>query len=170
MRRRLYWLLPDVDSARKTANDLLLSRIEDRHMHFLARPGIDLGELHEASVMQQSDVRHAAGTGFVIGGLLGGLCAALLSIWPVAGLELAQGAVLAMIGGGGLFGVFMSTLIGSSVPNSKLAQFMPDVERGSVLLMVDVPLYRVDTVRELLERRHPEASWRGVDPSIPAFP
>jgi hypothetical protein len=106
----------------------------------------------------------------VIGGLIAGFCAALLSIWPVAGLELAQGGVLLLIAVGGVFGVFASTLIGSSVPNSKLAQFMPDVERGRVLLMVDVPLYRVDTVRELLERRHPEASWRGVDPSIPAFP
>ena len=170
MRRRLYWVLPDVESARRTADDLLLNRIEDRHMHFLARPGIDLGNLHQATVLQSSDVRHAAGTGFVIGGLLGGLCAALLSIYPVAGITLQQGGVLAMIACGGMFGIFMSTMIGSSVPNSKLARFAADLERGHVLLMVDVPLYRVDAVRELLERRHPEASWSGVDPSIPAFP
>ena len=37
MRRRLYLVLPDLASARQTANDLLLARIEDRHMHFLAR-------------------------------------------------------------------------------------------------------------------------------------
>ncbi len=170
MRRRLYWVLPDVESARRTADDLLLNRIEDRHMHFLARPGTDLGNLREATVLQASDVRHAAGVGFVIGGLLGGLCAALLSIFPVAGLTIQQGAVLSMIGFGGIFGIFMSTMIGSSVPNSKLARFATDLERGRVLLMVDVPLYRVDSVRELLERRHPEASWSGIDPSIPAFP
>ena len=61
MKRRLYWLLPEVESARRTADDLLLARVEDRHMHFLARRGTDLGELHEASVLQKSDVRHAAG-------------------------------------------------------------------------------------------------------------
>src|SRR5438552_2571485 len=38
MRRRLYFLLPDVESARHTADDLLLARVEDRHMHFLATP------------------------------------------------------------------------------------------------------------------------------------
>jgi hypothetical protein len=31
MRRRLYFLLPDVESAHRIANDLLLARIEDRH-------------------------------------------------------------------------------------------------------------------------------------------
>jgi hypothetical protein len=39
MRRRLYFVLPDVDSARRTADDLLLARVEDRHMRFLARRG-----------------------------------------------------------------------------------------------------------------------------------
>src|SRR5579885_3248105 len=37
MRRRLYFVLPDLDSARRTADDLLLARIEHRHMYFLAR-------------------------------------------------------------------------------------------------------------------------------------
>src|SRR5439155_682216 len=44
MRRRLYWLLPDVESARRTVDDLLLARIEDRHMHVLARRGTDLAD------------------------------------------------------------------------------------------------------------------------------
>ena len=46
MLRRLYWLLPDVESARRTADDLLLARVEHGHMHFLARRGTDLGALH----------------------------------------------------------------------------------------------------------------------------
>ena len=43
MRRRLYFVLPDVESARRTADDLLLARIEDRHID--RRPGIrEVGE------------------------------------------------------------------------------------------------------------------------------
>src|SRR5213079_2392246 len=61
MRRRLYFLLPDVESARHTADDLLLARVEDRHMHFLARRGTDLGELHEASYLFKTDLLHDAG-------------------------------------------------------------------------------------------------------------
>ncbi len=63
MRRRLYFLLPDVDSARRTADDLLLARIEDRHMNVLARRGTDLGELREAGYALKSDLLHGAGVG-----------------------------------------------------------------------------------------------------------
>ena len=111
MRRRLYWLLPDVESARRTADDLLLARIEDRHMHFLARRGTDLRALHEASVLQKTDVRHAAGRGLFLGALIGALAAWLMTEYPIAGLEFRQGGVLIVIFFGALFGVFSAPLI-----------------------------------------------------------
>jgi hypothetical protein len=40
MRRRIYWLLPDVESARRTMDHLLLARIAEPHIHFVAREGI----------------------------------------------------------------------------------------------------------------------------------
>jgi hypothetical protein len=170
MLRRLYWLLPDVDSARRTADDLLLARIEHRHMHFLARRGTDLGALHEASVLQKTDVRHAAGRGLFLGGLLGAVAAWLLTQFPIEGLHFEHGGVLLMIAFGAIFGVFASTLVGSSVPNSKLTKFTDEIERGKVLLMVDVPSTRVEEIQTLLGQRHPEADNRGIEPTVPAFP
>jgi HAMP domain-containing protein len=170
MLRRLYWLLPNVESARRTADDLLLARVEDRHMHFLARRGTDLGDLHEASVLQKTDVRHAAGRGLFLGGLLGALAAWLLAQFPIEGLDFKQGGVLLMIAFGAAFGVFASTLVGTSVPNSKLRRFADEIEQGKILLMIDVPLGRIEEIQELLERRHPEASTRGLEPTVPAFP
>ena len=52
MRRRLYFLLPDLGSAIRTANDLLLARVEDRSMHFLAKRGMSL-----ASCMRRTPFR-----------------------------------------------------------------------------------------------------------------
>jgi hypothetical protein len=43
-RMRLYFMLPDVASATSTADELLLARIENRHLRFLARRGTKLGE------------------------------------------------------------------------------------------------------------------------------
>jgi len=37
MRRRLYFTVPDVASARRIRDELLLTRIEDGHIHVLAR-------------------------------------------------------------------------------------------------------------------------------------
>jgi hypothetical protein len=37
MRRRLYFILPDIESARSMLDEMLLARIEIQHVHFLAR-------------------------------------------------------------------------------------------------------------------------------------
>jgi hypothetical protein len=170
MRRRLYWMLPNVESARRCANDLLLMRIEDRHMHFLARRGTDLGELHECSWLQKSDVRHGALVGGVVGGLLGGLVAVALNYYPMGDWTINHAGVLILIGFGIGFGIWAATLVGLSVPNSRLKRFEADIDRGGVLLMLDVPFHLVDEVHELLQEKHPEARWAGVDPTVPAFP
>jgi len=170
MRRRLYWLFPDVESARRSVDDLLLARIEDRHMHVLARRGTDLRSLHEASVLQKTDVRHAAGRGLFLGALIGALAAWLMAQFPLEGLELRQGGILLIIAFGALFGVFASTLVGSAVPNSKLRRFADEIDKGQILLMVDVPAQRVEEIQNLLGSRHPEAANRGVEPTVPAFP
>jgi hypothetical protein len=170
MRRRLYFLLPDVESARRTADDLLLGRIEDRHMRFLARRGTDLGELHEASYLQKTDLVHGAGVGLMLGGLGGLVLGALIVTYPPEGTHPQLVAVLiAAVVGGGL-GAWMASMAAAAVPNSRLKQFQDDIERGRVLLMVDVPYGRVEQIRELVLERHPEAVSSGQATRFPAFP
>ena len=48
MRRRIYWLLPDLASAHRTMDDLLLARIAESHIHFVGREDMDLSGLHAA--------------------------------------------------------------------------------------------------------------------------
>ena len=170
MRLRMYVTLPDVSSARKLANDLLLARIEDKHMHFLARRGTDLGELHEASYLQKTDTVHGAFVGFVIGGLMGVLVGLLLINFPPQGVSLQLVAVLiAAIVGAGL-GTWVASMVGLQVPNSRLKGFEPDLQEGKVLLMLDVPSGRYQEVHDVIARTHPEATDRGNEPTVPAFP
>ena len=170
MRLRMYLTLPDLASAKQLANDLLLARIEDRHMHFLARRGTDLGGLHEASYLQKTDTVHGAFVGLVIGGVAGVVAGVLLVNFPPGRLSIDLVAVLvAAIVGAGL-GTWVASMVGSAVPNSRLKQFQKAIDDGKILLMADVPDHRVNEVRELLAARHPEAEDRGIDPHIPAFP
>src|SRR5207249_12220203 len=94
MRRRMYFLLPDLGSAIQTANDLLLARVEDGHMHFLAKRGMSLGQLHEANYLQKSDAVHGAELGFVIGGLGGFLIGIYIYLTPPEGVTLHLVTVL----------------------------------------------------------------------------
>ena len=65
MRRRMYYVMPDLASARKIMDDLLLARVEERHIHCLARRGTSMDGLHEANVLQKTDLVHGAQLGLV---------------------------------------------------------------------------------------------------------
>ena len=85
MRRRLYFLLPDVPRARQVVDELLLARIEARHIHVLARRGTDLQDIPEASVLQKTDVVHGAQVGAVLGALAGLVGGILLVVFRPVG-------------------------------------------------------------------------------------
>jgi len=170
MRRRLYFVLPDQSNAEAVVDDLLLARIESRHIQVLARRGTDLRGLPEASVFLKTDVVHAAQVGAVLGALAGAIGGILLVIFPPTGVSLQLLAVLVAALLGALFGVWASSLAGTSVPNSKLKQFQLWIEEGRFLLMVYVPFRDYERITELVARRHPEAISGGTEPTIPAFP
>ena len=139
-------------------------------MHFLARRGTDLGELHEASYLQKTDTVHGAFVGLVIGGLMGVLVGTLLVNFPPQGASLQMGAVLIAAIVGACFGTWVASMVGLQVPNSRLRGFEPELQDGKVLLMLDVPSGRYEEMRSVIARTHPEAADRGAEPTVPAFP
>lgn len=171
MRRRIYWLLPDLASARRTMDDLLLARISEAHIHFVASEDADMSGLHAANILQTSDVIRAAQAGLVIGGAVGAVLGVVVALFfPIVGTSPQWGmvAVLALVGAG--FGAWASSMIGVSTPNDRLKRFEPAIKQGQILLMADVPHSRVEEIETRLQALHPEAHLEGVEPNIPAFP
>ena len=166
MRLRMYVTLPDVQSARQLANDLLLARIEDKHMHFLARRGTDLGELHQASYLQKTDAVNGAFRGGLIGGVMGVIIGAVI----VYAMHTELAAVLIGAIVGAFLGAWVSSMVGLQIGNSSLKEFEKDVAEGKILLMLDVPSGRYEEIRAVIARTHPEAADRGNEPTVPAFP
>jgi hypothetical protein len=170
MRRRLYFLLPDLPSARKTMDDLLLARIDEGHIHFIGPQDADMSGLHPANVLQSSDLIPAAQHGLVIGGGIGILAGLAAAMYPIVGDTPQWGAVAVLAILGGAFGAWASSMIGVSIPSSRLKRFEAATRRGEFLVMVDVPRSRIAEIEELLRAAHPEAHFEGVEPDIPAFP
>lgn len=170
MRKRIYWLLPDGDAARRTMNELLLARIGEMHIHFAAADGADMRGLHAANVLQTSDLIGSAQMGALIGAGLGAAAGALAAYVLSETGATPQVLVIAMAAVGAALGTWMSSLIGSSTPSRRLRRFEDSINAGQYLLMVDVPNGRVAEIEELLERTHPEARFEGVEPNVPAFP
>jgi hypothetical protein len=70
---------------------------------------------------------------------------------------------------GALFGPWASSMIGVSTPSERLKRFAPQIDQGQILLMVDVPMWRVEQIQARLLALHPDAHVTGT-PDIPAYP
>lgn len=170
MRRRLYFVVSDVGSAQQIRDELLLARIEDCHFHVLAKDGVDLKDLHEASILQKTDFVHGAEIGLTVGGGIGILAGLLVILFPPAGINMQLVTVLITALLGALFGTWVASMKASSVPNSRLIRFESAIEAGRILIMVDVPSSRVAEIRAKITSHHPAAMDSGLEPAIPAFP
>jgi len=170
--RRLYFLIPSIDSAKTIVDELLLARIEERHIHIAAADHHALVEAHlpEANLLQESDFVPAVERGLAIGGATGILAGIAAVTIPGAALALGGGAILGIGLAGAGVGAWMSGMIGVSVPSSRLKEFENAIAEGNLLMMVDVPKSQVDAITELVKSHHPEAHIEGTEPVIPAFP
>jgi hypothetical protein len=170
--RRLYFLIPDIDSAKKIVDELLLARVEERHIHIAAKDHHALTEAHlpEAGLLQESDFVPAVERGLAIGGATGIIAGIAAVAIPGVGLALGGGAILGIGLAGAGVGAWLSSMIGISAPSSRLREIEEEIEKGSLLMMVDIPKSRVSEVTDLIVKHHPEAEVEGTEPDIPAFP
>ncbi|MFW2439357.1 MAG: DUF1269 domain-containing protein [Arenicellales bacterium] len=168
--RRIYFLLPDVELARKVVDELLLARIDVNHIHVIAKEGTAMKDLPEATLAQKSDVVTALERGIGVGGATGLLAGVVAVSFPPAGLVLGGGALLGIALAGTGFGALMSTMIGVSAPNSRHKQFEDAIQKGELLMLVDVPKDRVDEIEAMVKQQHSEVDIEGTEPTIPVFP
>ena len=168
--RRLYFTLPDISTANTVVDELLLKRVDDHHIHVVAREGTPMGDLPEASLLQKSDFIPAVERGLAVGGITGILAGIAAVTFPPAGLVLGGGAILGTSLAGAGVGAWVSGMIGVGVPNTQIQQFEKAIEAGEVLMMVDVPKTRVEEIEKLIYSHHPDAEMGGTEPHIPAFP
>lgn len=165
MLRRLYFLFPDEDHAQLAVNRLINRRVPRVHMHAIGK-GVELSHLPRATERQMKD------TAFRIDQVL----------WKINLLVFATALVLFVASlfaaewfwSGILFAVIlMAFILGKvfieSVPHDHLTEFTGALAHGEILLMVDVPFYRVNDIVDYVEHLHPEARLDGASWMIDAF-
>ncbi|MBB3232955.1 DUF1269 domain-containing protein [Halomonas stenophila] len=158
---RLYFLTPDLDTTVNIAQELDELGLTREQVHVTGRDWQHLEErgVNNATLRQTSDVVHAAYRGVLYGAPLGGLLGVL--VYFVLGSDIGVGAMAIIVGmaiGGGLFGVWVSTMVGVSVHDAKVDKYEDELERGAFLMMVDVSDQREERIRSIIHRHHPDVT------------
>lgn len=167
--KRIYFLVPNIDITKRIVEELLLARIEERHIHVLAKRGTPLEGLPEATFLEKTDFVPALEQGLAIGGLTG-MVAGLVALAIPGGPVLGGGAVLVSSLAGAGIGAWISSMVGISIGNRRIQQFESAMEKGEFLMMIDVPKDRVEEIEAVIRKHHPEVECEGTEPHIPAFP
>jgi len=172
MTRRLYFLLPDVDTSRKVEEELLLARIEEKRMHFLGKRGTDMKDLPEATHLQKTDLLRGIYVGFFAGAVTGLLAGLYIYFNPESvGMQVQPYVIFICAVAAAIIGAWISgPLIGGSTPNARLQEYHDDLEKGNILLIIDIPSRRVEEVRKIIKQAHRQAEDHGADPTMPASP
>ncbi|HEU4709480.1 MAG TPA: hypothetical protein VFS17_09220 [Methylophilaceae bacterium] len=170
MNRTLYFMVRTIGDARRLMQELLLARVDDKHISFYAKTRDALGDLPQTSALQRTYMIHGGMTGFFICAALGFL-AGLLVIslphpwfpnWYVEASPPTIVTITTVIGA--IAGAIWTALVSSALPNELLEKFRRDIEEGHVLMIVRVPGDRVEEIRDSLIKRHPEAIYLGSRP------
>ena len=165
MKRKLYFMLENIDDAKRTMQELLLARIDDKHMGFYAKSRALLGDLPETNVLER--------TYMVQGGLMGCLICAALGLlaglvvvsvpdpwfpeWYVPASPVSIITATTIIGA--IAGGIWTALVASALPNEMLEKFREDIENGRVLIIVRVEPERCAEIRDLITKRNPQATY-----------
>lgn len=170
MMRRIYFLVPDITITKRIVDELLLARIDERHIHVVAKRGTELEDLPEANLLQRTDFIPAVERGLALGGSAGALAGLVALALPPASTVIAGGVLLASALAGAGVGAWAGGMIGVSTASSRIKQFEAAIEAGQLLVLADVPMSRVEEIEGRIKAHLPTVEIEGTEPIIPAFP
>lgn len=151
MTQRIAFLCHDTSAAKEVVGRLQGQNFHEDDIFVVTQADIVLDDLPEADPRQSSNLLPALKRGAGVGGGMGLFAGVLMATAPLAGVALSAGAVAAMTAGGAAFGAWTSSLIGVSVPNTKLEEFQKAIDAGRALVLVDAKDEEAEQLMKSLE-------------------
>ncbi len=167
--RRIYFLAPNLEVTHKIVDELRTNGIEEHDIHIVAKRGTPLQDLPEANPLQKSDIIPAMERAVAIGGTVG-LLAGMMAVSLPGGLVLGGRAILGFALAGAGIGSWLAGMVGLNVGNTRLKPYEDAIEKGELLILLDIPKHRIDEVSKLIIKHHPEAEFEGTEPIMPPMP
>jgi len=167
--KRLCFLSPDPEHAKRVVDDLKSSGIPEKHIYALAKFGMDVEGLPDAGP-EADDFLPGYERGLALGGTTGVLAGLTALAFPPAGFVVGGGLVVLL----GLFsagvGGLLTGIFGAAYENSRLQKFQDSLDQGNILILVDVPVDQVERYEALIKKQDPEVEVEGIEPPTPFIP
>ena len=159
MKRRVYFLFPDLAHVTRAVAELHEAGFADNSMHVVARHGTDTRGLPPSNYLQLHDFSRLLEIWVWRGNLMLFFAALVILLVMLATspgwLWVAMVVVMAVT-------LFLGYEFVQRVPTTHLKEFRSAIAHGEILLMVDTPIHRVKEVEDRVQRIHPEALIGGV--------
>lgn len=162
--RKLFFLLPNIDSCRAVVAELENAGVPERHLHVVASLEQPLGDLPEAGVLQKTEILHGLEWGLGLGAVAGFLGGLLIVKFPPIDHGLGTGTLWIAAVLGAAFGALVSALMSSHEPNHSLDKYEQAIENGEILLLVDLARSEVEATKRMVLEHHPEAEFGVAKP------
>ena len=153
MLHRIYMLFPRRSQAVAVVDELMVMGIAYRNMHTIAGDGIDIRGLPPATVRQRNDYVQVVENVF----WRINLAAFLVAFIVLMAASMASSPTVAAVS---LAVMLLTFILGyyfaSYLPHAHLLECENAIKHGEILLLVDVPKWRVHAVERLIKQKHPE--------------
>ena len=158
MKPKLKFLLPDIKTANQAAESLLLARVDNKNISFLAKPGTDLGQLQAANTLESSNMVNDGQRGILFGaafGLLVGLYMHYFQPWitDAMGVHWMTIVVITTILGA-VASATGAALFGVNLFNTDLNKYKDKIDGGAILMIVTAPFQRTNEIRKIVSKLH----------------
>jgi len=154
--QRLHFAIPTTAQAEAIVDEFHRLGIGDENIHTIAKDQALTQNLPKAGILEESDFVPALRRGVVLGAAVGGVLGGLVAILLPPSLFVGAGALLIGILAGAGFGAWSSAMVGSSVTNTHLQEHQASLDRGEILLLVDVGTeQQMETVSQIVHKHDP---------------
>lgn len=164
--RTLYYLMDKLDTAEAMAGTLSHLNVDTDGYYIVGKDhdGLRRHNLHDASIMDETDLVHSGERGALIGGLCGLLFALWVAVMQPLGLSMTLGAFLFVSAIIGCFGAWVGGMVGISHENYKLTPFHDAIALGKYLMVITVrEAAKAREIKQVMHHHHADAVFEAED-------
>ena len=135
--KRYVYAFDTSDAAMSAVEYLGANGLDGHHVSLVARSDINKNELPDSLLNVSMDFNPSVKRGAVYGAATGLLVAIVVPLIPVAHLAIGVFEIVGFMIGGVLLGVWMSSMMGASVPHKLQRKFRNEIDAGHTLVLIE---------------------------------